>query len=125
MRAFLLVGAGGAVGSMARYWVWTVIAPRSEGFPWATMAVNITGSFALGFLAGVLAGRLDDTVRYAVFFGLLGGYTTFSTFSVDTVELVRVGEMWPALANTALAVVAGFAVAWIGILLGEALNPTV
>jgi CrcB protein len=121
MRAFFLVGAGGAVGSMVRYWVWTVVAPRSEGFPWATMAVNLTGSFLLGFLAGVLAGRLDDVVRYGVFFGLLGGYTTFSTFSVDTVELLRVGETIPAVMNVVLAVGIGVLAAWVGIAAGEAL----
>lgn len=106
---------------MVRYWVWTVVAPRSEGFPWATMAVNLTGSFLLGFLAGVLAGRLDDVVRYGVFFGLLGGYTTFSTFSVDTVELLRVGEMIPAVMNVVLAVGIGVLAAWVGIAAGEAL----
>jgi CrcB protein len=122
MRAFLLVGAGGAVGSMIRYWVWTVVAPRSEGFPWATMAVNLTGSFLLGFLAGMLAGRVDDVVRYGVFFGLLGGYTTFSTFSVDTVELLRVGEVVPGVMNVVVAVAAGILAAWVGIAAGEALG---
>jgi CrcB protein len=121
MRAFFLVGAGGAIGSMARYWVWTVVAPRSAGFPWATMAVNLTGSLALGFLAGILAGRLDDTVRFSIFFGVLGGYTTFSTFSVDNVELLRVGEVVPAVANVTIAVVGGLLTAWVGISAGEAL----
>jgi CrcB protein len=121
MRAFFLVGAGGALGSMARYWVWTLVAPRSAGFPWATMAVNLSGSLLVGFLAGVLTGRLDDTVRFSVFFGLLGGYTTFSTFSVDTVELLRVGEMVPATMNVTIAIVGGLLAAWAGIVLGESL----
>lgn len=125
MRAFLLVGAGGALGSIARYWVWTVIAPRSEGFPWATMAVNLSGSLALGFLAGVFAGRVDDTVRFLVFFGLLGGYTTFSTFSVDTVELLRVGEIVPAISNVVISVAVGLLAAWLGILVGEAVGSAV
>ncbi len=111
-----------SAGSMVRYWVWTVVAPRSEGFPWATMAVNLTGSFLLGLLAGLLAGRVDDVVRYGVFFGLLGGYTTFSTFSVDTVELLRVGEVLPAVMNIVLSVAAGLLAAWVGIVAGEALG---
>ena len=122
MRAVLLVGGGGAIGSMARYWIWTIVAPRSEGFPWATMTVNLSGSLVLGLLAGLLSGRLDDAVRYGAFFGLLGGYTTFSTFSVDTVELIRVGEMFPALMNVSIAVLGAIAAAWLGILIGEAIN---
>jgi CrcB protein len=118
----LWVGLGGAVGSAARYLVWTVVAPRSAGFPWATFAVNLSGSFFLGFLAGILAGRLDPVVRFAVFFGVLGGYTTFSTFAVDTVELVRVGEWVPALSSVTLSVILGIAAAGLGILAGEALN---
>jgi len=107
---------------MARYWVWTVVAPRSEGFPWATMAVNLSGSLLLGFAAGVLAGRLDDAVRYSVFFGVLGGYTTFSTFTVDTVELIRVGEIVPTVANVVIAVLGGLLAAWLGIVVGESLS---
>jgi CrcB protein len=121
----LWVGVGGAAGSVARYLVWIVVAPRSSGFPWATFAVNITGSFALGLLAGVLAGRLDPVVRFALFFGVLGGYTTFSTFTVDTVELLRVGEWVPAVSNVVLSVGLGLAAAWLGVLLGESLNPAV
>ena len=122
MQEFFWVGAGGAAGSMARYWVWKVVAPRSAGFPWATMAVNLTGSFLLGLLAGVLAGRLDPVVRFAVFFGVLGGYTTFSTFTVDTVELARIGEWAPAISNVVGSVVLGLGAAWIGVIVGEALN---
>ena len=125
MADYLWVGAGGAAGSMARYWVWKLVAPTSGGFPWATMAVNVTGSFVLGLLAGILAGRVDPTVRFAVFFGLLGGYTTFSTFTVDTVELFRVGEVFSGVMNVVVAVLAGLAAAWVGILLGEAMNPAI
>jgi CrcB protein len=110
---------------VARYLVWTVVAPRSTGFPWATFAVNVSGSFLLGFLAGILAGRLDPVVRFAVFFGVLGGYTTFSTFTVDTVELARVGEWMPALSSVVLSVVLGVLAAWGGVVLGEALNPSI
>ena len=125
MRAFLLVGVGGAIGSMARYWVWTVVAPRSGGFPWATMTVTLTGSFVLGVLIGVLAGRIGDVARFLLFFGILSGYTTFSTFSVDNVELLRVGDVGPAAMNIAISIAGGLAVAYLGILIGEAFNPGV
>ena len=123
MREFLLVGIGGAIGSVARYWVWTVVAPRSGGFPWATLAVNLSGSFVLGLLAGMLAGRIGDLARFLLFFGVLSGYTTFSTFSVDNVELLRVGEVGPAAMNIAISVAGGLAAAYVGILIGEAVNP--
>ena len=122
MQDFLWVGAGGAIGSMARYGVWRIVEPVSGGFPWATLAVNVSGSFVLGLLAGVLAGRVDHAVRMFAFFGLLGGYTTFSTFSVDTVELVRVGEVGPAVANVVLSVAVGVAAALVGIVVGEAIT---
>ena len=60
---------------------------RLAGFPWATVLVNVTGSFLLGFLAGLYAGRVGPTMRLALFFGFLGGYTTFSTFTSETVVL--------------------------------------
>lgn len=119
MREFLLVGVGGAIGSMGRYAVWRLIAPRSGGFPWATFAANVTGSFVLGLLAGLFLGSISDSVRFGVFFGVLGGYTTFSTFAVDTVELVRVGETVAAVSNVVLSIVLGLGAALAGLLAGE------
>lgn len=123
MSNVMWVGIGGAAGSLARYWVWTVVAPRSSGFPWATYAVNVSGSFLLGLLAGVLVGRIDPAVRFGLMFGVLGGYTTFSTFTVDTIELIRVGEWVPAISNVVLSVATGLGAALAGIMLGEAIRP--
>ena len=98
------VGAGGAAGSALRYAVWRAVGAQG-GFPWATIFVNVTGSLLLGFLAGFYAGRVGPTMRLALFFGFLGGYTTFSTFTAETVVFARTGS----------------AAALVGVLTGEAI----
>ena len=121
VKDVLWVGAGGAVGSALRYLVWRAVG-TSGGFPWATLLVNITGSFVLGFLAGVYAGRVGPTMRLALFFGFLGGYTTFSTFTSETVVLARTGSAAMAFGNVAVSVLVGLAAAFVGVLLGEQLS---
>lgn len=115
------VGAGGAVGSALRYLVWRAVG-TSGGFPWATLFVNITGSFMLGFLAGMYASRVGPTMRLAVFFGFLGGYTTFSTFTSETVVFARTGSAAMAFGNVAISLILGLAAAFVGVFLGEQLN---
>ena len=83
--------------------------------------MNLTGSFALGFLAGFYAGRVSPNMRLALFFGFLGGYTTFSTFTSETVVLARTGSATMAFGNVALSLAAGLTAAFIGVLLGEQL----
>ena len=122
MVEFLLVGVGGAIGSVARYGVWRLIEPRGSSFTWATFLVNITGSFVLGLIVGLLAGRLDERIRALFFFGLLGGFTTFSTFTVDTVALWRAGLHQTAVVNVLFSVFAGIVAAYVGLLAGDALN---
>ena len=123
MKDILWVGAGGAVGSALRYLVWRAFGP-SGGFPWATLAVNVAGSFVLGFHAGLYAGRVSPTMRLALFFGFLGGFTTFSTFTSETVVLARTGSATLAFGIVAVSVVVGLAAALIGVLLGEQLAST-
>lgn len=118
LKDVMWVGAGGAVGSALRYLVWRAIG-TSGGFPWATVLVNVTGSFLLGFLAGVYAGRVGPTMRLALFFGFLGGYTTFSTFTSESVVLARTGSASAAFGNVAISVGVGLAAAFAGVLLGE------
>lgn len=115
------MGAGGAVGSALRYLVWRAVG-TSGGFPWATVLVNVTGSFMLGLLAGVYAGRVGPTMRLAVFFGFLGGYTTFSTFTAETVVLARTGSASAAFGNVVVSVIVGLTAAFAGVLLGESLG---
>lgn len=119
MTHILLVAAGGAVGSVLRYLVglWTL---RSFGpaFPWGTLTVNITGSFLIGVLAEAIARKFGASVEMRVFLitGILGGYTTFSAFSLDAMTLLERGEPVTALIYvassvllSALAVFAGLA----------------
>lgn len=120
-KQVLWVGAGGAVGSALRYVIWRAVG-TSGGFPWATVFVNVTGSFLLGFLAGFYTGRVSPTIRLAVFFGLLGGYTTFSTFTAETVVLARTGSTVAAFGNVAISVLAGLTAAFAGMVLGESLG---
>ena len=121
LKDVMWVGAGGAVGSALRYLVWRAVG-TSGGFPWATVLVNVTGSFFLGFLAGIYAGRVGPTMRLALFFGFLGGYTTFSTFTSETVVLARTGSAAAAFGNVAISLVAGLTAAFAGVLLGESLS---
>ena len=121
IRQVLWVGAGGAVGSALRYVVWRLVG-ASGGFPWATVFVNVTGSFLLGLLAGVYAGRVSPTMRLAVFFGLLGGYTTYSTFTAETIVLARTGSTVAAFGNVAISLLAGVTAAFAGVIVGESLG---
>ncbi|MDJ0952664.1 MAG: CrcB family protein [Acidimicrobiia bacterium] len=120
VKDILWVGAGGAVGSALRYLVWRLIG-ASGGFPWATLLVNVAGSFVLGLLAGIYAGRVGPTMRLALFFGFLGGFTTFSTFAGETVVLARTGSAALAFGNVAISIVVGLAAAFAGVMLGEQL----
>jgi CrcB protein len=117
--AWLLVGLGGAVGSLARYGTIRLVSHSRafETFPFAVFIVNFTGSIAIGVLAGLSAsGRfsLSDEVRALLFVGVLGGFTTFSSFSLDTLTLLRDGHGWQAIVNVVGQVVLGLAGAWLG-----------
>ena len=91
-------------------------------FPAATLAVNLSGSFLLGLLVGLVGERLDVVIRTALFIGLLGGFTTFSTFSVETVALMRDGDSFQAIGNVLFSVAGGLALAWAGLVVGESLG---
>jgi CrcB protein len=118
---YLLVALGGAIGSVARAWV-SVMAVRlvGAGFPWGTMVINIVGSLVIGMVA---ASALSPTrtlitqeVRIFLMVGFCGGFTTFSSFSLQTFELLREGRPAAALANIALSVVICIAAASAGYL---------
>src|SRR5512147_2233286 len=96
MDRYLLVMAGGAVGSMARYAAGSVIMTRFGGrFPLGTLVVNVTGSFLIGLLMTVFAERLPHPYwRLLLVVGFLGGYTTFSSFEYETWAAVREGGFW-------------------------------
>lgn len=118
MMNLLLVAAGGAIGALARYGV-GVGAARWFGlaFPWGTLAVNIVGGFAMGWLAARV-GPEQETLRLALGVGVLGGFTTFSAFSLETVRLM---EHQPGLAMlyAAASVVLSVGACWAGLMLGR------
>jgi CrcB protein len=121
------VALGGALGSVARYGC-TGLAARVLGpsFPWGTLIVNAAGSLIIGFLATLMApdGRLLATpdARAWLLIGVLGGFTTFSSFSLDTLYLARDGEWLWASTNVVASVVLCLAAVWLGHLGAAALN---
>ena len=127
MAAYLWIAVGSAVGGVARYWCSGVAARFiGETFPWGTIIVNVVGCFIIGFFATltgpdgrVFAGTLT---RQFVMIGILGGYTTFSSFSLQTLNLVQDGEWWLAGANIAVSVVACLVAVWLGFVLAASIN---
>ena len=93
LRAVLAVFAGGGIGSVARYALTFAVTQRfGPGFPWATMIINVSGSIAIGVLSELTVTRVSfgsPLIRILLLTGVLGGYTTFSTFSLETVQLLH------------------------------------
>ena len=120
MMLALLVGLGAAFGAVARYVVDQAVARRRDRvFPAGTWVINITGSFVLGLLAGLATHHgLSTDVVAIVGTGVCGGYTTFSTFSYETVRLMEEGSGLIALANLAGSLAAGLAAAALGLGVG-------
>jgi len=113
-----LVALGGAVGSVSRYLLgtWVQAASRSIDFPYGTLSVNLIGCFVIGFLSHLAEARgvFTPETRALVFFGVLGGFTTFSSFGSDTMNLLRDGETVNALLNIGANVILGLALVWLG-----------
>jgi CrcB protein len=104
MAVYLWIAIGSALGGIARFWCSGVVARLfGETFPWGTLFVNVTGSLLIGFFATLTGpdGRIfaGSTMRQFVMFGLLGGFTTFSSFSLQTLNLVQDGELLQAGGN--------------------------
>jgi len=122
----LIIMAGGALGTLARYLISVLAAPISGNLPWGTIIINITGSFIIG-LFGTLTlahGRfpVSENMRLFVMIGLCGGYTTFSSFSLQTLDLIRVGAMTRAGVNIAASVMLCVAAVSAGHLIASYLN---
>ncbi len=117
--AYLWVAIGGALGSMARYGVSGLVSAMAGGvFPFGTMVVNVTGAILIGFLA-TLSGPdsrffIPAYGRLFLMTGICGGYTTFSTFSLETANLMRDGEWGAALANIGGSVILCLVAIWVG-----------
>lgn len=126
MLSYIFVMLGGALGTGARFWVSGFIAERAgEFFPLGTLVVNISGSFALGFFAGFTGAEgpflVSPRLRQFFMIGICGGYTTFSSFSLQTLDLARDGDWFKALLNVVLSFVCCLAAVWLGRILALAL----
>ncbi|HEU5123716.1 MAG TPA: fluoride efflux transporter CrcB [Verrucomicrobiae bacterium] len=127
MLAYLWVAIGGALGSVARFWMSGAIASRvGETFPVGTMVINILGSLLIGFAAGLSApdGRwiLSPATRQFVMIGFCGGYTTFSSFSLQTLKLIQDRQWLYAGGNILLSVTLCLIGVWLGFLLASVIN---
>jgi len=127
MILYLLIALGGALGSVARFFLSGVVANQfGATFPWGTLVINVTGSFAIGFFYTLTepGGRVyaNSDARQFFMTGICGGYTTFSSFSLQTLNLARDGEWFQAGANTVGSVVACLVAVWLGHLCASYLN---
>jgi CrcB protein len=122
----LLVMAGGALGTLARYLVSTWALPVSSQLPWGTIIINISGSLLIGFFGTLTLanGRYpaSESLRLFVMIGLCGGYTTFSSFSLQTLDLVRSGGLARAALNIGLSVVLCLGAVAVGHVIAERIN---
>jgi fluoride exporter len=119
---WFLVGMGGVVGCIARYWLGGLVQRATDGtFPTGTLFVNLLGCFVLGFVMALSLDRglIGGNLRVCLAVGLCGGFTTMSTFSYETLALLRDGEVWLAFGNVTLTVVAGLAAVWLGNLVAQ------
>lgn len=118
------IAGGGAVGALMRFWVagW-VYGLLGRGFPWGTLVVNVSGSLVMGFLYVMLVERMNVAPewRALLLVGFLGAFTTFSTFSLETLNLIEDGQLLRAMMNVLLSVVLCIAAAWVGMVLGRQL----
>lgn len=121
---FLWVALGGAIGSIGRYWLAAAVAALTgPRFPWGTLLVNIAGSFIIGWFGALTAASgplvVPANIRLFVMVGICGGFTTFSSFSLQTFELLQSGELVPAAGYVLGSVALCLLSVWFGILLGR------
>lgn len=122
MLNLVAIAGGGAIGALMRFWISnSVYAISGRDFPYGTLVVNVLGSFFMGLLFVLLSERfnLDPAWRAALLIGLLGAFTTFSTFSIETLNLLLAGEAVRALMNILLSVVVCIFATWLGLLIGR------
>jgi fluoride exporter len=127
MERYLLVALGGAIGTVGRYWLSGVVAQVvGETFPWGTLLINVTGSFVIGFFGALTGpdGRIfaSANTRQFVMTGICGGYTTFSSFSLQTLNLMNDGQTLYAGGYIVLSVVLCLVGVWLGVALASMLS---
>jgi fluoride exporter len=126
---YVCVGGGSALGGMGRFWLSGLIARRvGETFPWGTLAVNISGSLVIGFLAAMIGPesrlnpKLNPFILQFLMIGICGGYTTFSSFSLQTLNLLRDGQWLHAGVNAVFSLVFCLVAVWVGHSIGQLVN---
>lgn len=120
---YLIVGLGGFLGAVARFWVGGLVYDRmGTRFPYGTFVVNCTGCFLLGITMAILTERthLSPNWRYLIPIGFIGGYTTFSSFEYETLMAMRDGALITGLLNIGLSVGLGLICVWVGMMCGRA-----
>jgi len=125
MGKYMVVGIGGFIGAIARFWLGAYISNRmGTRFPYGTFVINCTGSFLIGFILTLLADRThwSPNWRYLIPVGFIGAYTTFSTFEYETFRSIQDGELFMAGLNVALSVVVGFICVWLGTVAGRTIT---
>jgi CrcB protein len=123
---YAYVAVGSVLGGSARYLASVLLQSAGHGFPWATLFVNVTGSFVIGFYSAITGpdGRVFASARQRQFVmtGFCGGYTTFSTFSLETFQLIRSGHVSTGLMNLFISIVAWLVAVWLGHTIATRLN---
>ena len=122
MTQLAFIAAGGATGALMRYWLSNgIYALLGRGFPYGTLTVNVVGSLFMGFIYVFMIERMDVSVewRAGLMIGLLGAFTTFSTFSIETLNLLESGEQLKASMNILLSVTLCILGCWLGMVVGR------
>ena len=126
MLTTFAIALGGAAGTVMRYWVGLALARWSQALPWGTIVINVTGSFAIALFGALTVSgarfQAPETARLVFMVGLCGGYTTFSSFSLQTLDLLRNGAPLRALMNVGLSVGLCMASVTVGYLAAQTIN---
>jgi CrcB protein len=122
VQKYLLIALGGALGSVARFWVGSTVASRwGTRFPYGTFVINVTACLIIGFSLEYLGERIEITPawRYLIPVGFVGAYSTFSTFEWEIFSNMQLGSFFVAALYLSLSVILGFAAVWCGVLLAR------